>query len=107
MGEGVWRRFRSVWVYFPKPRRCHSRASFCLAREESRSANPGFLARGIAPGACHARGNDNPEGFFYDHIKMTHYPNATSELPSLLPPNSGLYGCELDRDGQTLLLCKR
>jgi len=39
------------------------------------SPNPGFLARG-----SHARGNDNPEGSFYDHFKMTHYRQCSDVL---------------------------
>ncbi len=42
--------------------------------------------RGIAPGACHARGNDN-QGYFADHIKMTRH-SSLVKLGHCRPPGS-------------------
>ncbi len=67
-GRGVGRRLSSIWLYVRSLAGVILARLFCLAREESRCPNPGFLTRG-----SHARGNDNREVSFYDHIKLTHH----------------------------------
>jgi len=68
------RRFPNLANWSYRLSRALHRAGVILARlfawraKNPESPNPGFLARG-----SHARGNDKPEGFFYDPIKIIRY----------------------------------